>query len=688
MDLAGKRALEDERLARRHQLDTEIAILEADENTIASESITIREKLGIHLDIGDEWLPVLVGRIDDWQAARNQLIGAEAALERLHENARMLRQQIDDALSGFGYPPVASSDEAEQHIADLAHRNEMYVNASKEISSARREIEHDIQPAIASVDDARKKLFERIGISDSEDHLLLQWLNDRPTFIECERKLNDQKSILKHHLDSLGASAKSMTHSVDELLAIDPIELDRQIADCREKSNRRDELIDKIGRVEERIDAAKKGHELADALEAMDKAFDELDATREENSKALTANVLTEWVRNESVNRSRPAVFKRANELFVSFTRGTLRLELDDRANPPAFVARRGNGPAQSLDQLSDGERIQLLMAVRLAFLEQDETKPLPLLVDEVLGTSDDERSGVMIDTMIEIARQGRQVIYSTAQHDEVAKWVARLDQEQMDYKRFDLAEVRGLAASQAYPLHAAAVEVPAPPAPGGMSYEDYGRRLGVPGINPESVSADDLHLWHLLDDADVLHDLLSKGISRWGQLRTLMDHGAPHLLSSIDEANARARAKVIERACECRQIGRPVQVDRRVLDDSGAITPTFFERVSDLSVRMNGDAAAIIDALERGDVPRFREDNILRLRDYFEEHGHLPTASILTTDEIRLELLSHLDAELKQGTIASEFIERTIAALRLDDEPAEESLDQLGSGDGAVPSI
>ena len=687
-ELAGKRALEDERLSRRHRLDTEIAKLNDDENTIAAESRAIRETLGITIDIDDEWLPVLVGRIDDWQEATNQLIGAEAALEVLHGKARTLREQIDDALSGFGYEPVELSDEAEQHIADLAHRKEMYVNASTEISSARCEIEQDIEPAIASVADARKKLFDRIGISESEKYLIYQWLDDRPAFIDCERKLNNQKSILKHHLDSLGEIAKSMAHSVDELLAIDPIELDRRIADCRTKNNRRDELIDKIGRVEERIEAAKKGHELARALEAMDNAVNALDATREENSKAITANVLTQWVRNESVNRSRPAVFKRANELFVRFTRGTLRLELEDHANSPAFVGRRGNEPAQSLDQLSGGERIQLLIAVRLAFLEQDESKPLPLFVDEVLGTSDDERSDVMIDTMIEIARQGRQVIYSTAQHDEVNKWIARLDQSRMDYRRFDLAEIRSLHAARRNPLDNVSIERTAPLSPDGMSYDEYGRGLGVPGINPEAVSADDVHLWHLLDDTHVLHDLLCKGISSWNQLRTLLDYGTSNLLSGIDEAGVRARAKVIERACQCRRIGRPNPVDRRALDDSGAITDTFREPVADLCTRLNGDAAAIIDELERGEVPRFRQDNILKLRDYFEEHGYMPTTPMLSAEDIRLDLLSHLDSEIRMNHVTIDFIDRTIAAFRLEDDQVEEPLGQMGSGDGALPSV
>ena len=44
---------------------------------------------------------------------------------------------------------------------------------------------------------------------------------------------------------------------------------------------------------------------------------------------------------------------------------------------------------------MSVGERVQLLLAVRIAFLEQDERTRVPLLLDEVLGTSDDARAGI-----------------------------------------------------------------------------------------------------------------------------------------------------------------------------------------------------------------------------------------------------------------------------------------------------
>ena len=85
-------------------------------------------------------------------------------------------------------------------------------------------------------------------------------------------------------------------------------------------------------------------------------------------------------------------------------------------------VERRG----RSLDQLSSGTRVQLLLAVRIAFVEQQEQGvKLPLLLDEVLGNSDDERARAIMEAVVELSREGRQIFYFTAQMDEVARWRA-----------------------------------------------------------------------------------------------------------------------------------------------------------------------------------------------------------------------------------------------------------------------
>ena len=385
-----------------------------------------------------------------------------------------------------------------------------------------------------------------------------------------------------------------------------------------------------------------------------------------QNAAAVTGDLLTKWVRGVAIERARPQVFKRANELFVQFTRGTLKLDLDDQASSPRFRAYQGSSAPRPVDQLSVGERVQLLIAVRVAFLEQDEPTRLPLLLDETLGTSDDMRVGVIIDAIIEIARQGRQVFYFTAQHDEVGKWIARLTESKTPHRVIDLAQVRHLSKAAVSPLQITPVTTLQPPAPDNMSHNQYGQALGVPNINPSVETLDNLHLWHLIEDVTLLHRLLCHQITSWSQLQTLLEHHGAGLAAMSDGQiqQIRAAAKAIEVACSAWRVGRGKQVDCQVLLDSNCVTDSFIGDLRDLAQRMDGDARAIIRALEQGQVSRWRTKNTEGLREYFEENGFLVNDAPLEPETIRIQVLAAVEKDLRDHRIDVSFIDRMIGSL------------------------
>ena len=188
-------------------------------------------------------------------------------------------------------------------------------------------------------------------------------------------------------------------------------------------------------------------------------------------------------------------------------------------------------------------------MAVRIAFVEEMEQGPkLPLILDEVLGNSDEHRARAIIDATIEIGRSGRQVFYFTAQHDEVGKWLTILkDIDDISYKVIDLAVARGLADIERLPsIEITASPVAEVPAPHGLTRQEYREILGVPAIDPWADTGS-IHLWHLVHDTDALYHLLSNHINTWGQLSTLVEFGGANLLENFagtyEHAHARAKA-------------------------------------------------------------------------------------------------------------------------------------------------
>ena len=66
---------------------------------------------------------------------------------------------------------------------------------------------------------------------------------------------------------------------------------------------------------------------------------------------------------------------------------------------------------------------MQILLSVRLAFVKQQEQgAKLPIVLDETLANTDDLRAKIIIESLIKLANEGRQIFYFTAQGDEIAK--------------------------------------------------------------------------------------------------------------------------------------------------------------------------------------------------------------------------------------------------------------------------
>jgi hypothetical protein len=191
--------------------------------------------------------------------------------------------------------------------------------------------------------------------------------------------------------------------------------------------------------------------------------------------------------------------------------------------------------------------------------------------------------------------------------------------------------------------------------------------RLKVPALDPHTGRLDGLHLWHLLDDTAALYRLLSLGISTWGQLRALHDHGGTRLLDGLDRHVARAGrvARLIEAAFTAWRIGRGRPVDRTVLQDSGVVSDRFMDRVAELCAAVNGDARALLAGLKDGAVKRWQESSSEGLETYLRDGGYLVDQTPLSPGDLRAMVLASVAEAVSAGAIPVTRVERVLAELQ-----------------------
>ena len=613
------------------------------------------ERLGLDPDSDDASLVLTAGAILRYREAERRLGEVQGAVQSARGQCRELLDEVNTALEPYDLPKARDADDAHARVDSLENRGQRYQNAAETVIDSATNLDlvaREIEDLVVE----QKELFAKTGLSADEESLLRDWARQRSKY----DKVADELRLSEHNRDLLEAALSDRP----ELLTLDLEELETRRQQCRTAAARLERINQEIGGIEEAIDSARHSTDMEARLAGLEEAADALRAQRALDYDALVGSVLADFV-IEHQQEELPGVLKRARSLFARITHGRYELHVH-QADPPefrAFDTSRNDGLA--LDELSSGTRLQLLLAVRVAFVEQQEQGiKVPLVLDETLGNSDERRAREIIDAVIEICRDGRQVFYFTAQHDEVGKWRELLRRcEDVPSRLIDLAELRQFSEAERVPPIRFDRPEPSPvPRPDGLEWSEYGRRLKVPAIDPHD-EVGNLHLWYLIEDVDLLHRLLEAGINRWGQLQTLASYGHVAMVRRDSKAyrQAEAAARVIETAVGLWRIGRGEPIDRAALDESGAVSDTYLDRVDELAEQVGRHAERLLEGLEQGEVRGFRTDKREALAEYLANNGYLAEEDPLLPEEIHDRTRVQHFEELDQGLLRRARVARLV---------------------------
>lgn len=620
----------------------ELARVEADLQELDANRAALARRCGIDPGLGVVAFSDLLDRVRrrrDAEAVRDRVEGDHA---RVVAEMAGIRAELEGSLPESWIEPGRDAQMVAWLADDLIARVEKEASLQSRLVDA-REQERAALARRDRISSRRLALHALVGADASASFdevdarlrgLLDEWTEHRE--IQQARRavverLRELEARLERHPGMVGWSHGEATERLEEAIA---------------RAEEVAELADEIARIEERVDAAARSGELEARTAAVDVALADLAAARDDLTEALAGDFLLDEVEAEYERHTQPARLRVAGDLFARFTHHRYRLELDRRGDVGAFRAiETETGRGMSLGELSDGTRMQLLLAARLAFaIHAEGSRRPPIFLDEALTASDPERFRAVAGALFELAAEGRQIFYLTCNPVDVALFegLAR-DAGRPDVPVFDLAKLRGRAAAFPDDRRLTVPEPVAIPEPGDDTADTWAMRLGVPRPLPEEGAAR-LHLFHVLrDDLPLLHRLLAEArverIGHWHALR-----GSPAVRRLLDEderGRIDAAVAVAERYIEAFSIGRGRRVDRGVLESSAAVSESFLARMIDLASDLDGDARALLAALEDKQLPNFRASKIEELRLDLEASGHLDPAEPLDAAALRVRALS-----------------------------------------------
>lgn len=614
-ELAGvRRAFEDH--GRYRDLGARLEALEIELPRLEAHLEKVAAGLGLNTELRlSSGFLIWCRAVVDWQQADRRLqenrLAREQADQEIADLAARIRAEFeaadldapDDALTGAGalhrYLNRLGADLQQAHVAA-----QKCVEAERGIA--------DLEASLESLAASRRRIFTDADLAaDDEDEL-----RRRLGQLEPWRKLAEQHI----RLTATAQSHREMVAADEELLQLaesgDFQPLERLGDELQAVAAERDALGERIARLRQRRAEVLDKRELESLNQAAEVARGELADALDAHCTAAAAGLLIDDVRAAYRGEFRPAVLARAADWFARFTGHRSALEFDGRAFAARDLARNR---VQPLDELSTGTRVQLLLAVRLAWIGEAERgrEPLPIILDEVLSTSDAVRYREVVEAIQEMVRGGRQVLYLSAQDADAQAWKRFAGKPEPAILRIDSSDPEP-------GLDFTLPEIPQWPE-ATLEPAEWARRASVAAFDPwaDPAAMDPFHL--LRDDLETVVALRRLGIDSLGQASDWLGRRAARRVLD-DDARERLDRRIRAARCfiEYWRRGRLQPVTAADLADSGAVSETFMEAVSALAEELDGDPEALIAALRDRQVPRFLNRNIERLEEWLAEAGRL----------------------------------------------------------------
>ena len=651
------REREFERVSLRNQGES----LAEQQRLMESQRRNLLSALGLESLPPDAELVDAARALDRLRVARGKHEQQTGRVEHLARSHSARLSELVGILERYGEPAPERAAAAKARINRLAERSSLTAQGLDAERSSRKLLEQngaDQAETRASI----SRVYAKSGLNDGDSAGLQVLLTALPEYRDLTRQRERLESQIELDRTELANAGESRLAAMDRP-SLEEVESGLQ--DAQEEENR---LRGEIAEITAETEQARRATDVQKLIAVREDARAGLGELRDQALYAEAGSFLLDEIEREYEQTRMPRVFERARERFSDFTFHRYQLRLDKGSGTPRlFAIEAQGGQRRELHELSDGTRVQLLLAARIAFAEEvEQGSVLPLFLDEALDQSDPQRFEAIVQSLGRVANdQRRQIFYLTSDPLDVERIRNALGGVGCELaSEIDLGLIRTGAASVSGADALRVTPPPKIPPPDGLSPEDYGARLRVPAFRPAAGFAQQ-HLYHVLwDDLSLLYDCLTCGIEWAGQWKTVSGSPLAARLGSrtIDATEIDLRLDLLDVFCELWNQGRGRPVDRDALAASGALSPRFLDDVVAIARERDGDPVRLLAVLASRQDDRlrgFQKRNHERLSNYLAEHQFLDQRPVLTEAELRLQALATPTASALPNGVAAACLQQ-----------------------------
>jgi uncharacterized protein YhaN len=356
----------------------------------------------------------LLAKFDHWKTR-----SAEAEITKSH--IRQYEESVSKMAVSLGIDAELTEareaglwdvlSEARKTQAQYDQLTSQITDAETELSAAQREA------SIAT--EALKELLRLYKLEDPENlELLLTNLETRTTILD---RIDSYKETLSGLARGQGLDefiARVQAENADDLPQRKvQLETDKETktADLQEVESRLRELNRQKRELEKAGDAAADFRQQSESVAA---------TLKHDASRFIRLRLAAHFLRNQ-VERFREEnqgpLMEKSGHIFRQLTRGAidgLTVAYDDK-DVPVMVGRRQDGATVAVERMSDGCRDQLYLSLRLAAMDRylEEHEPMPLILDDLLITFDNERTRAILPQLANLATRSQVFLFTHHEH-------------------------------------------------------------------------------------------------------------------------------------------------------------------------------------------------------------------------------------------------------------------------------
>ncbi len=358
-----------------------------------------------------------------WRSAESRIAEMEAAMTKLARDAAALAETLGEAQGEE--TPEALAARLARRLAEAREAETASRTLQRQLQDRRREMAA-AQQARQAAEAALARLHAAAGTTELPDlEAAVQRAAERTRLLaevtRLEVTLREQGEGLPEH----ALRAEQDGFDPAEALA----RLEEIAARVEEIGHRRTQLGSERQRQEDALAALQAGRDAASHAQDARDALAEAQEAAERFARLHAARFLLKAGIERLRQDSQGPMLRAAAQHFALLTGGRYtRLVTDEQEDgSPLLRAVQADGTTCPLDQLSEGARDQLYLALRVAALEARAAaaEPLPFVADDLLASFDDTRATAALRLLQGLGRSTQAILFT--HHAHVAALARRL---------------------------------------------------------------------------------------------------------------------------------------------------------------------------------------------------------------------------------------------------------------------